>query len=385
MQFVETLTNMMDTINGTFDEKYSLLNTYIEYASSDLNGDLERAELQYISESTTDSESALDTFNYLCEEAESKFSSKVTNAIDKLMEIFDDFIKNMRANVQKFLLETTSDGRLAKIEKKVVLNPFLRGKSVTVESDDKGMKLFDDVYDCIIRGLARVKTGNSCASEFEKINTIINDWSDTKKMTKETFNATMLISEIKLSIKDALKKIDYMDGVGKEALKDCKAYAQASGSNEPLQLGRAAVRATKISINASVAYVNAIMSSLTALSKTSTGKIAADNVTRDVESYTTIYKTADAVKDLAKSKGKKKDEVTVESFAEKLFGDIRTSVIEEAKSMEDHDNKFKAGTDFMSLYDSIMEERPSTYEADAMLTMASSPIGNFAKDIGFDI
>lgn len=407
MKFVEELESAMVNVNTSFDEQLSLIDKFMEMASSELEQRVESAELQYLSESN--SESATDTLDQLYQEAEEGFSSKVKKAIEKIEEMFQEFISNMRTTVQKFLLQSSVDGKIAKLQKKIMLNPFLRTKSIEYESDNAGEDLFSKIYPFSIRCIAKLNSGADCESELEVITSRISDWEDHKKKTQNKFKAVSVLSTFSAFVKDAIKVLDYIDESGKKILKECKQV----GSSTALSVGRASVRAAKISINAAIDSINSVMSSLSSLSKMGIDKIAEEDIDKDVKQATgqldaenaindTITKTADAIQKSNKLKRKQEEDrkrrklsqqkqksykkespesITLDSLAEELFSEFVHSDVDDTTTTEN-------GMTFDSMFESFMESSCSTRvntSNESSVPDADSSIMGFARSIGFNI
>lgn len=265
MKFLEALEADMNVINETFDHRLSLIDKYMEFVNSAYQQNIESAELQYLSES--DSDCAISTLDYLYQEAEEGRLSGVSKAIEKLVEIFEDFIRDTNLQINKFILDKTLHKNIGEIERKVMLNPFLRKQTVDYEYDHEGCLLFQSLYVELFKCFSILYNQGDCSGEIEALSSKISDWKDNKHMTKVSFKPAQVGTYFRELMQNINKAFRQIEDNGKEIMKKCKQYKEQPNASEALAVGRLAVRASKISATARVNEIKSMMSALSSLSK----------------------------------------------------------------------------------------------------------------------
>ena len=155
MGIIDEFVGEVKTCSDTFDNHLSLVDKYMEMASDEYDQKIESADLRYLVESQT-SEGALDTLNFLYEEAEEELKQKTGKAMEKSTSTTAGFIADIRTKVNKFTTSITADGNLEKLAAAVALNPFLKkAKAKIVCSQAFKSKAYDQLADTVVKTVMR--------------------------------------------------------------------------------------------------------------------------------------------------------------------------------------------------------------------------------------
>lgn len=305
MQFLDALETAMNGINETFDAQLSLVDKYVEFADSAYQQNIESAELQYLSESNSDN--AYGTLEYLYQEAKEEHSSKVSNAIEKVADIFEDFFHDINLKINEIIMDVTLNQKITEIERRVMVNPFLRNQTAEFEVDTEGTVLFETLYPTVFKCFAKLGNRQDCSDEIETLTSKISDWEDNKKLKKVSYKPANIAVFFRENMKAINASTKYLEKEGREIMKKCKAFKYQPNASEALSIGRLVVRISKISANANMNSLKSLLNSLHSLSKTKGKEDKPENETASRKDSTSVKKES--------------TESMFDSFKESLFSE----------------------------------------------------------------
>lgn len=136
------------------DAKVLQLAAYVESAMSEFQINIKKSELKCMKEHGTD-----DDLAFLENAAEEGFIGKVKNVIRKLIELFNNFINELKIRVTTKITSMKTKKVIAEVEKMIRLNPALGKEVVQIPDRRKQLKIIDLYIQRAERMSARVVRG----------------------------------------------------------------------------------------------------------------------------------------------------------------------------------------------------------------------------------
>ena len=361
MQMLDNLMKDIAGYNAVFENHLSLVDSYMELCENDYQSQISDAELRctkdgYISEAS---------FDYMCEEANEGLMKKTSKAVEKTGENFSDFMKSIKARIDKFNSDLSSDKKLERIKTKVNENPFLKKSVVQVKSD----KMYESKqYDAMINSILKSATSDNADA--------LNDMDAQLSKIKKS-NDTVTVQK---TLPDLMKTIIDMKSAISGAFETTnKRYSEISASLDKIKI-------TSASHKMQIAKWKKLVS-----------KILQRKAMCMINFYTSAI--SEMEKTIKKSKNKSEqqmDESTIDDFVSdvddgfmtELFNSVYESVSQSISPVVDDTQKSdRVSKEFDEVFESCMDSFTITKECaeETPDDFPTSGIMDYAKTLGFQV
>lgn len=157
-----------------------------------------KAELKVLTESGTDED-----LYYLCQESMGDAIGKLGEIIDDIIKKFIEFCKDIQIQILSKINSVEFKSNVQKINDKLKFNPFLRSKAQTVSDFNPKMKEYIEASSKLAKMVAKLKSGNSVATEIDKFADWFDDLAEKQMKQRKLIN-----SAIFATLKNLMEKVD---------------------------------------------------------------------------------------------------------------------------------------------------------------------------------
>ena len=151
--FAEAADELASLVKG-FNVNIMRADMIVESVERELELNLENAELKCMKENGT-----MDDLLYLEEAAEEGAIAKFKKMIDRIIQMFKDFVANIRNKVMSKICSAEARRTLNQVEKKVKMNPILAKKKVEVPNNKKALGVINKYKSQVDKVSAKVVKG----------------------------------------------------------------------------------------------------------------------------------------------------------------------------------------------------------------------------------
>ena len=166
-------------LSKAFDVSMMQIDAYMEACDREHNLHIKQAELKCLKEQGT-----MDDLAYLESAAEEGAVAKIRGVIDKLIEMWKNFISTLKTRIIAKIASAETRNVLSRAEKKVKLNPLLARKKVKIRDNKKPLGIIKKYKTSTDKAAARAVKGLFAETNMKTL-------MDSKENFREEFrNAT---------------------------------------------------------------------------------------------------------------------------------------------------------------------------------------------------
>ena len=200
-------------LSKAFDVSMMQVDAYMEACDREYNLHLKQAELKCLKENGT-----MDDYAYLESAAEEGAVAKIRKVVDKLIEVWKNFISTVKTKIIAKIASAETRQVLSRAEKKVKLNPLLARKKVKVRDIRKPLGVIKKYKTSTDKAAARAVKGLFTETNLKTL-------QDSKELFREEFRnsiagevalTTITVSALLAKLNSEVEKLpSYVDGMGK--------------------------------------------------------------------------------------------------------------------------------------------------------------------------
>ena len=200
-------------LSKAFDVSMMQVDAYMEACDREYNLHLKQAELKCLKEQGT-----MDDLAYLESAAEEGAVAKVRGVIDKLIEVWKNFISTVKTRIIAKIASAETRNVLSRAEKKVKLNPILARKKVKIRDNKKPLGIIKKYKTSTDKATARAVKGLFAETNMKTL-------MDSKENFREEFRnatagevalTTITVAALLAKLNSDVEKLpSYVDGLGK--------------------------------------------------------------------------------------------------------------------------------------------------------------------------
>lgn len=201
-------------LSKAFDVSMMQIDAYMEACDREHNLHIKQAELKCLKEQGT-----MDDLAYLESAAEEGAVAKIRGVIDKLIEMWKNFISTLKTRIIAKIASAETRNVLSRAEKKVKLNPLLARKKVKIRDNKKPLGIIKKYKTSTDKAAARAVKGLFAETNMKTL-------MDSKENFREEFRnvtagevalTTITIAALLAKLNSDVEKLpSYVDGLGKK-------------------------------------------------------------------------------------------------------------------------------------------------------------------------
>lgn len=205
--------NTYAALSKAFDVSMMQVDAYMEACDREYNLHMKQAELKCLKEQGT-----ADDLAYLEGAAEEGAVAKVRGVIDKLIEMWKNFISTLKTKIIAKIASAETRNVLSRAEKKVKLNPLLARKKVKIRDNKKPLGIIKKYKTSTDKAAARAVKGLFAETNMKTL-------MDSKENFREEFRnatagevafTTITVAALLAKLNSDVEKLpSYVDGLGK--------------------------------------------------------------------------------------------------------------------------------------------------------------------------